>query len=109
MSQAAIYLALAPKANTAISAYSNARRLVKERGPLPVPLKLRNAPTKLMEGLGYGGGYRYPHNFEGHYVAEEYLPEALRGERIVRLSENGLERALGERQRELLAKAKPPG
>ena len=101
MSQAAIYLALAPKSNTAIAAYGNARRLVKERGPLPVPLKLRNAPTKLMEGLGYGGGYRYPHNFEGHYVVEEYLPDALRGEAIVKLSESGLEKALGERWRAL--------
>jgi putative ATPase len=104
MSQAAMYLALAPKANTAIAAYGNARRLVKEQGPLPVPLKLRNAPTKLMEGLGYGGGYRYPHNFEGHYVAEEYLPEAIRGERIVQLSESGLEKALGERLRGLRGK-----
>lgn len=105
MSQAAIYLALAPKSNTAIAAYGNARRLVRERGPLPVPLKLRNAPTKLMEGLGYGGGYRYPHNFEGHYVAEEYLPDALRGEQVVQLSENGLEKALGERLRALREKA----
>jgi putative ATPase len=104
MSQAAIYLALAPKSNTAIAAYGNARRLVRERGPLPVPLKLRNAPTKLMEGLGYGGGYRYPHNFEGHYVAEEYLPDALRGEQIVKLSESGLERTLSERLRALREK-----
>src|SRR5512147_3266936 len=68
MSQAAIYLALAPKSNTALTAWANARRLVKEKGPLQVPLKLRNAPTRLMEGLGYGSGYRYPHEFEGHYV-----------------------------------------
>jgi putative ATPase len=101
MSQAAIYLALAPKSNTAIAAYGNARRLVRERGHLPVPLKLRNAPTKLMEGMGYGAGYRYPHNFEGHYVAEEYLPDALRGEEIVKLSDSGLEKALGERWRAL--------
>ncbi len=105
MSQAAIYLALAPKANTAIASYGNARRLVKEHGPLPVPLKLRNAPTPLMEGLGYGGGYRYPHNCEGHYVAEEYLPDALCGERIVQLSESGLEKALGERWRALREQA----
>lgn len=105
MSQAAIYLALAPKSNAAIAAYGNARRLVRERGPLPVPLKLRNAPTKLMEGLGYGGGYRYPHNFEGHYVAEEYLPDALRGEQVVQLSESGLEKVLGERLRALREKA----
>jgi putative ATPase len=97
MSQAAIYLALAPKSNTALTAYAAARRLVKEKGPLPVPLKLRNAPTKLMEGLGYGGGYRYPHDFEGHYVAEEYLPDAVRGEAIVKLSASGLERELAQR------------
>jgi putative ATPase len=106
MSQAAIYLALAPKSNTAIAAYGNARRLVNEQGHLPVPLKLRNAPTKLMEGLGYGGGYRYPHNFEGHYVAEEYLPDALRGHEIVKLSESGLEKALGERWRAIKARSR---
>jgi putative ATPase len=105
MSQAAIYLALAPKSNAALTAYANARRLVKERGPVPVPLKLRNAPTKLMEAFGYGSAYRYPHNFDGHYVAEEYLPEALRTETIVELSENGAERALRERMRELAAAA----
>ncbi len=108
MSQAAVYLALAPKSNTALTAYSNARRLVTEKGPLPVPLKLRNAPTALMKGLGYGGGYRYPHDFEGHYVPEEYLPDELRGERVVRLSESGLEKVLGERWREILAKRAKP-
>ena len=97
MTQAAIYLALAPKSNAALTAYGAARKLVKEKGALPVPLKLRNAPTKLMEGLGYGGGYRYPHNFDGHYVAEQYLPDALREERIVELSESGLEEELGRR------------
>jgi putative ATPase len=106
MSQAAIYLALAPKANTALTAYGTARRLVKEHGPLPVPLKLRNAPTKLMEGLGYGGGYRYPHNFDGHYVAEQYLPDAVRDVEIVKLSGNGLERTLAERLAELRARTK---
>jgi putative ATPase len=109
MSQAAVYLALAPKSNTAIAAYGNARRLVQEKGPLPVPLKLRNAPTKLMQGLGYGAGYRYPHNFEGHYVAEEYLPDALRGAEIVKLSESGLEKALGERWAALKAGGRKDG
>jgi putative ATPase len=104
MSQAAVYLALAPKSNTALTAYSNARRLVTEKGPLPVPLKLRNAPTPLMKGMGYGGGYRYPHDFEGHYVPERYLPDALQDEELVKLSESGLERALGERWREIKAK-----
>jgi len=97
MSQAAIYLALAPKSNTALTSYAAARRLVAEKGPLPVPLKLRNAPTKLMESLGYGGGYRYPHNFEGHYVAEQYLPDAIRDEIVVKLSGSGLEKELAER------------
>ncbi|OFX23380.1 MAG: AAA family ATPase [Anaeromyxobacter sp. RBG_16_69_14] len=97
MSQAAIYLALAPKSNTSLTAYAAARQLVKEKGPLPIPKRLRNAPTRLMEGLGYGDGYRYPHDFEGHYVAETYLPDAIRGERVVRLSESGLEKELRER------------
>jgi putative ATPase len=101
MSQAAIYLALAPKSNAALTGYGNARRLVRERGPLPVPLKLRNAPTKLMEGLGYGAGYRYPHNFDGHYVAEQYLPDEIRSEELVKLSGNGLEQVLAERLRAL--------
>ena len=115
MTQAAVYLALAPKSNTAITAYAAARRLVSEHGPLPVPLKLRNAPTKLMASMGYGGGYRYPHEFEGHYVAEKYLPEAIAQERIVELSESGLEKTLGERWRALVRgagggeKAEPEG
>jgi len=109
MTEAAIYLALSPKSNTALTAYGNARRLVGERGPLPVPLKLRNAPTKLMEGFGYGGGYRYPHNFEGHYLPEEYLPDELRGERIVELSDSGREKALGELWRALRALAPKGG
>jgi putative ATPase len=101
LTQAATYLALAPKSNTVLTSYATARRLVRERGPLPVPLELRNAPTRLLESMGYGGGYRYPHNFEGHYVAAAYLPEALRGERIVSPSEGGREGELFERLRRL--------
>ena len=101
MTQAAIYLALAPKSNAALTAYGAARKLVQERGPLAVPLKLRNAPTKLMTSLGYGEGYRYPHDFEGRYVAEQYLPDELRGARIVSLSDGGLERELAERLKRL--------
>jgi putative ATPase len=106
LTQAVTYLALAPKSNTVIAAYAAARKLVLEKGPLPVPLKLRNAPTRLMESMGYGGGYRYPHNFDGHYVAEEYLPDALRGCRIVEPSSSGLEKELGERLARLRAGAK---
>jgi putative ATPase len=98
MTQAVTYLALAPKANTVITAYMAAREAVKAEGALPVPLHLRNAPTKLMKSLGYGGGYKYPHNFEGNYVPEDYLPEELVGERIYTPTDSGFERELGERR-----------
>ncbi len=97
MTQAAVYLALAPKSNTALTSWASARAAVNERGPLPVPMHLRNAPTKLMKGLGYGAGYKYPHNFEGHYVPEEYLPDELRGAELVKLSQSGLEKELSAR------------
>ena len=102
MTQAAVYLALAPKSNSALTTYASARRAVTERGALPVPLKLRNAPTALMEQIGYGSGYRYPHDFEGNFVAEEYLPEALKGSRFYQPGES--ERSLQERLDQILAK-----
>jgi len=101
LAQCCHYLACAPKSNASYRSFTRAKQDIDASGALPVPLKLRNAPTKLMEGLGYGGGYRYPHNFEGHYVAEQYLPDALRTEKIVSLSANGLEKTLAERLRAL--------
>jgi putative ATPase len=80
LSQAAIYLASAPKSNAAYRAMQEAEKDIQERGALPVPLHLRNAPTGLMEKLGYGKGYAYPHNFEGHTVFQRYFPNEL-GER----------------------------
>jgi putative ATPase len=77
LTQAVTYLASAPKSNAALVSYDAARKDVLAHGALPVPLHLRNAPTKLMEGLGYGAEYKYPHDFEGAYVAETYLPDAL--------------------------------
>ncbi|RME28949.1 MAG: replication-associated recombination protein A, partial [Deltaproteobacteria bacterium] len=97
MSQAACYLACAPKSNTALTTYFRARRDVREHGPLPVPMKLRNAPTKLMKDLGYGRQYRYPHDFEGNYVPEDYLPEQLAGRRYYTPSQNGYERTIARR------------
>ena len=79
LTQAVTYLASAPKSNTALQTYGAARKDVLEHGPLPVPNKLRNAPTRLMKDLGYAKGYRYPHNFDGQYVVEDYLPQALAG------------------------------
>jgi putative ATPase len=97
MTQAALYLATAPKSNTALVSYGRARKDVMDRGALEVPAKLRNAPTPLMRELGYGSGYKYPHNFEGHYVVEEYLPEALVGRRYYEPSQSGYEQKLAER------------
>jgi putative ATPase len=97
MTQAAVFLATCPKSNTTLTTYSNARKAVLERGPLPVPLKLRNAPTPMMKAMGYSGGYRYPHNFTGNYVPEDYLPDALRGERFYEPSGNGEEAGIRER------------
>jgi putative ATPase len=110
LTQAVTYLALAPKANTALTTYAKAREAVVKHGPLPVPLHLRNAPTKLMQSLGYGGGYQYPHDFEGHYVPETYLPEGLRGSRFFQPSESGeeaLQRARLEALRALAAPREP--
>jgi putative ATPase len=101
LTQAVTYLAMAPKSNTVLTSYSSARAAVTENGPLPVPLHLRNAPTPLMKSLGYGAGYQYPHNFEGSYVPEDYLPDALRGGHFYRPSESGFERELSKRFAEL--------
>lgn len=79
LSQAAIYLATSPKSNSAYMAISHALSLVQETGALPVPLHLRNAPTGLMKKLDYGQGYHYAHDFEGNFVLQEYLPEAISG------------------------------
>jgi len=97
MTQAATFLATCPKSNTVLTTYSKARSAVLEKGPLQVPLKLRNAPTPLMKSMGYAGGYRYPHNFEGHYVPEEYLPDELRGSRFYEPSDSGEEARIKER------------
>jgi putative ATPase len=97
MSLAALYLAAAPKSNTALKTYVAAKADVDEHGALPVPSHLRNAPTPLARALGFGQGYQYPHDFEGHYVVEEYLPEALRGRRYYQPTESGREKQIKER------------
>jgi putative ATPase len=81
LTQATTYLAAAPKSNAVLLAYDGARKDVLAHGSLPVPLHLRNAPTKLMEGMGYSVEYKYPHDYEGSYVVADYLPDALRGRR----------------------------
>ena len=104
MTQAVLYLAAAPKSNTALTAYAAARADVEKHGALPVPPHLRNAPTPLTKSLGFGAGYQYPHDFEGHYVAENYLPEALRGQRYYQPTDSGYEKVIKDR---LIALGKP--
>jgi putative ATPase len=97
ITQATTYLACAPKSNTALTTYAAARKAVREHGPLPVPKKLLNAPTKLAEEMGHGRNYKYPHNFDGHYVAETYLPDELEGQRYYEPSTSGYEDEIRER------------
>ena len=107
LTQAVTYLAMAPKSNTALTTYAKAREAVQKHGPLPVPMHLRNAPTKLMKSLGYGGGYQYPHDFEGHYVHENYLPEGLRAEKFYEPSGNGAEQKHKERIEQIRSSRAP--
>ncbi|MCI0572697.1 MAG: replication-associated recombination protein A [Myxococcaceae bacterium] len=97
LTQAVTYLSLAPKSNAVLTAWAGAREAAVERGPLPVPAHLRNAPTRLMKSLGYGAGYQYPHHFEGGWVPEDYLPEALAGASFYRPTESGGEAQLKAR------------
>ncbi len=97
LTQAATYLACAPKSNTVLATYNAAKADVQKHGALPVPHKLRNAPTKLNKALGYGAGYQYPHEHPGHYVRETYLPDALVGQRYFVPSDQGEEARLAQR------------
>lgn len=82
LAQCTIYLATSPKSNSAYMAINRAQQLVEQTGNLPVPLHLRNAPTQLMKQMGYGHDYLYPHDYPGHFVAQQYLPDELQGTRL---------------------------
>ena len=82
LTEAALYLALAPKSNSALTSYGAARELIEETGNEPVPNHLRNAPTGLMKSMGYGSGYRYAHNFEGGVADQVHMPERLKGRKV---------------------------
>ncbi|MDR7420464.1 MAG: replication-associated recombination protein A [Armatimonadota bacterium] len=97
LSHAATYLATAPKSNASYLAYRRAAAEIEDTGTLPVPLHLRNAPTKLMKAEGYAEGYRYPHDFPGHVVRQQYLPERLADRRYYDPSEEGYEREIRRR------------
>jgi len=98
LAEAAIYLAIAAKSNAAYAAYGEVRGAINETGTLDVPLHLRNAPTKLMKGLGYGKGYQYDPNVEGGIALDQQcLPDALVGREFYRPIERGLEMKIREK------------
>jgi putative ATPase len=102
LAQCVLYLACAPKSNAAYAAYNAARAFVGEDGSRPVPMRLRNAPTRLMKGLGYGNGYRYAHDEAGAYAAgERYLPDDMPDVTFYEPSDRGLEARIGEKLRAL--------
>ncbi len=97
LAQCATYLATAPKSKSSYLAYQKAAADVKEHGALPTPMHIRNAPTKLMEDVGYGDGYKNPHKFDGNFVEQEYLPTTLKDRVYYNPTENGYERHISER------------
>ena len=96
LAETTIYLAASPKSNSAYMAIGNALDLVQKTGNLPVPLHLRNAPTKLMGQLGYGKDYKYAHAYEGNFVEQDFLPKELKGKAIWEPQENPAEKKLKE-------------
>jgi len=97
LAQATTYLATAPKSNASYKAMLAAAKDVEDKGALPVPLHLRNAPTPLMEKLGYGKDYKYAHNFPDHIVEQEHLPKELSGRKYYSPSESGYEKQIQDR------------
>jgi len=97
LSEAVIYLATSPKSNSAYSAIDDALALVKKTGDLPVPLNIRNAPTKLMKEIGYGKNYKYSHSFEGNFAEQDFLPKEIIKERIYHPQQNPSEIKILER------------
>ena len=97
LSQAAVYLACSPKSNASYLAIKQARKLVKETGNLPVPMHLRNAPTKLMKQQGYGKGYKYSHNYEDNFAAQQYLPSEISDHKLYEPGVNAREAEMRKR------------
>ena len=98
---ATVYLATSQKSNSAYLAIDNALQKVKETGNLPVPLHLRNAPTSLMKELGYGEEYKYAHDFENHFVKQQYMPDELTGTRFWEAQGSPQEQKMAEWMRHL--------
>ncbi len=97
LSECAIYLATSPKSNSAYEAINSAMQLVRQTGDLPVPLDIRNAPTKLMAQLGYGKEYKYAHAYEGNFVEQDFLPQEIKGQQFYMPQNNSTEQKILER------------
>ena len=97
LAQAAVYLATAPKSNSLYVGYGKVKEIINTKGYLPVPLHIRNAPTKLMKELDYGKDYKYAHDYADAYVTQEYLPEEIRGQIFYQPKETGFEKTIKER------------
>jgi putative ATPase len=97
LAQAVVYLATAPKSNSLYTAYQAVGADIAATGSQPVPLQIRNAPTRLMKDLGYAEGYRYAHDYAEAYVPQEYLPDALKGRQYYRPTDRGYEKIIKER------------
>jgi putative ATPase len=108
LAQAATYLATAPKSNASYKAMLAAAKDVEEKGALSVPLHLRNAPTELMDRLGYGKGYKYAHDFPDHVVEQEHLPKELEGNKYYFPSDSGEEKQIKQRMMQWDQKRKRP-
>ena len=105
LAECVVYLAVAPKSNAVYKAFNEAKAFIKKDGTRPVPMHLRNAPTKLMKELDYGKGYRYAHNEEGGFAAgERYLPDGMAEPGFYRPVERGLEIKIAEKLRQLKAR-----
>ena len=100
LAEGVTYLATAPKSNSSYMAYLAALDDVRRSGALPVPLHIRNAPTKLMKELGYSKGYKYPHSYKDAAPEQSYLPDELKGRRYYRPTERGYEKEVAERMEE---------
>lgn len=101
LAEATVYLATSPKSNSAYEGINSALELVRQTGNLPVPLHLRNAPTKLMKQLGYGKDYKYAHAYKGNFVRQQFLPDEVQQQRLWHAQENASEAKLKERMVQL--------
>ena len=101
LAEATVYLATSPKSNSAYEGINSALELVRQTGNLPVPLHLRNAPTKLMKQLGYGKDYKYAHAYQGNFVQQQFLPDEVKDSRIWHPQNNAQEAKIRERMQSL--------